>query len=56
MDFLHIGNPRGASVVDEVHYRTLDENGNPATPNPNYKQPTAYQPPMAVRLGVQASF
>jgi hypothetical protein len=36
-----------------MHYTTQDESGNPASPNPMYKQATAYQPPMAVRLGVQ---
>ena len=55
-DVLHVGNPRRAVRVDELHYVTTDENGNPATPNPNYKRPTAYQPPMAARLGVQMSF
>jgi len=56
LDLLHVGNPRRAVTVDELHYATLDENGNPATPNSNYKRATAYQPPMAARLGIQASF
>ena len=56
MDLLHVGNPRDVTVVDETHYTTTDANGNPATPNPNYKQPTAYQPPMAARLGIEVSF
>jgi hypothetical protein len=58
LDILHVGNPRGAIRVDELHYGTLDDSGNPDmnTPNPNYKHPIAYQPPMAVRIGVQASF
>jgi hypothetical protein len=55
LDVLHVGNPRRAVTVDEVHYATLDENGNPASPNARYRQATAYQPPMAVRLGIQAS-
>jgi hypothetical protein len=42
--------------VDELHYSTLDENGNPGEANPAYRQPTAYQPPMAVRLGMQVDF
>ena len=56
LDLLHVGNPQRAVWVDESHYLTLDENGNPASPNPNYKQPIAYQPPMAVRLGLEVSF
>jgi hypothetical protein len=56
LDLLHVGNPRRAVKVDEYTFTSLDENGNPATPNSNYKHATAYQPPMAVRLGMQASF
>jgi hypothetical protein len=57
-DVLHIGNPRRATQVDEMHYPFLDGSGNPdlLTPNPNYKHPIAYQPPMAGRIGVQVSF
>jgi hypothetical protein len=54
LDLLHVGNPRRAVTVDELHYATLDENGNPSSPNERYKQATAYQPPMAVCLGIQA--
>jgi hypothetical protein len=56
LDLLHVGNPRRAVWVDESHYLTLDENGNPGSPNPNYKQPIAYQPPMAARLGLEVNF
>jgi hypothetical protein len=56
LDLLHVGNPRRAVRVDEYMFTTLDENGNPATPNSSYKHATAYQPPMAIRLGMQASF
>jgi hypothetical protein len=53
---LHIGNPHRATRVDEAHYSTLDTDGNPARPDSFYKEPVAYQPPMAARLGVQVSF
>jgi len=56
LDLLHVGNPRRAVWVDESHYLTLDANGNPGSPNPNYKQPIAYQPPMAARLGLEVNF
>lgn len=56
LDALHVGNPRRATQVDEMHYTPLDENGNPASPNPQYKQPVAYQAPMAARLGLEISF
>ena len=55
-DVLHVGNPRRATLVDELRYLTIDANGNPDLPNPNYKRPVAYQPPMAGRVGLQVSF
>ena len=57
-DVLHVGSPRRATLVDEMHYPTLDGSGNPdlLNPNPNYKRPIAYQPPMAGRIGLQVSF
>jgi len=39
-----------------VHYRALDSSGNEIDPNPNYGAPLAYQPPMKIRLGLEASF
>ncbi len=54
LDILHVGSPRRTTRVDEVHYLTLDEEGNPDAPNPHYRVPTGYQPPMAVSVGVQA--
>lgn len=56
LDVLHVGNPRGTTLVDEMHYTTLDQNGKPASPNPQYKQPKAYQAPMGARLGIEISF
>lgn len=56
LDLLHVGNPRRVETVDEIHYMTMDENGDPASPNPQYRQATAYQPPMGVRLGMQVDF
>jgi hypothetical protein len=53
LDLLHMGNPRRVVQVDERHYNTLDTNGEPATPNPQYKSPLEYQPPMAARLAIE---
>lgn len=39
--------------VDEWHYAGVDSNGNPILPSPNYLAPKAYQPPMAVRPGME---
>jgi hypothetical protein len=52
LDVLHVGNPRRATRVEEHLYPTYDR----TMPNPNYKHPTDYQPPMAMRLGVQVGF
>jgi len=51
-DILHVGNPRRATTVDELHYRTDDL----SVVNPNYLAPTSYQPPMEGRIGLQVSF
>ena len=52
LDVLHVGNPRRAIRVNEWLYPTPDR----SAPNPLYKQPTEYQPPMAARLGLQVGF
>jgi hypothetical protein len=52
LDVLHVGNPRRVTRVEEHLYPTADR----TMPNPQYKQPTDYQPPMAVRLGMQVGF
>jgi hypothetical protein len=56
MDFLHLGNPRETVLVDQRHYYAEDANGNPTNVNSNYLAPTAYQPPMTARLGLEISF
>jgi hypothetical protein len=58
LDVLHLGNPRRAVVVDELlayKYYTIFGLG-PADANPNYGKPTAYQAPMAARVGVEITF
>jgi len=56
VDGLHVASQRRAVRYDEVHYRTLDSSGNESDPNPNYRTPTAFQPPMEIRLGLELSF
>lgn len=55
-DLLHVGNPRRTTRVDETHYTTLDADGKPETVNDRYRQPLSYQPPMAVRLGLEVKW
>jgi hypothetical protein len=58
LDLLHVGNPRTVVGVDQTRCRTscyifgID----PADANPNWLKPTAYQPPMAARLGMEVNF
>jgi hypothetical protein len=56
LDVLHVASQQEIVRYDEVHYRALDSSGNQIDPNPNYHNPTAYQPPMAMRLGFEATF
>jgi len=42
--------------VDQTHYQGLDAQGNQITANPDYLRPTAFQPPVAARLGIEVSF
>ena len=49
-----MGSPRRAIDVDPVRYLEADEDGsNPRRPNPFYRRGTLFQPPMALRLGVE---
>lgn len=56
LDVFHVGNPREAVTLDQVHYGALDANGNQTALNPNYGKAKLYQPPMSVRLGMQVDF
>ncbi len=56
LDLLHVGNPRTTVRVDQIHFQAIDAEGNQITPNPNYLLPTAFQPPMAARLGMELRF
>ena len=55
-DAFNLGNPRRAVAFDQVRYFGVDEEGNPASPNPHYGEPTAYQLPASVRLGIEVGF
>ena len=52
LDVVHLGNPRTAVRVDQQHYYGADR----TLPNAGYLRATAFQPPMAVRLGFEAGF
>jgi len=56
LDWLHIGSPRRAVWLDQLHYTDEDASGNPTSPNPTYLQVLSYQPPTQARLGVEFTF
>lgn len=56
LDVFNLGNPREAVAFDQVQFYSLDGDGNPANFNPNYGEPTAFQLPVSVRLGVEVGF
>jgi hypothetical protein len=55
-DVFHIGSPRKPVNYDQIHYFNLDENGNQINENPNYGRANSFQPPMALRLGMEVDF
>jgi outer membrane receptor protein involved in Fe transport len=56
LDIFNVGNAREAVDYDQIQYFSLDDNGRPADPNPFYGEPVRFQPPMAVRLGMEVGF
>ncbi len=56
LDAFHIGSRRTPVAYEQVHYFSLDENGANINLNPLYGKATRYQPPMAVRLGMEIDF
>ena len=56
LDLFHVGNPRKAVQFDELHYTDADAAGNQLSPNPNYLQPTFFQPSFSARLGAGVAF
>jgi hypothetical protein len=55
VDVLHVASQRKPLRYNEVHYLGVDDEGNQIDPNPNYRMPMAFQPPMAVRLGIETA-
>jgi len=56
VDWLHVASQRRPVTYDQMHYFGADAQGNQTDPNPRYMQPTGWQPPMAVRMGVEVPF
>ncbi len=56
LDLFHIFSQRTPVNYDQVHYRGIDQNGQPSDPNPNYLIPITFQPPFTARLGLEINF
>jgi hypothetical protein len=56
LDVFNLGNPRTAVAFDQMRYYSRDAEGNPTNYNPDYGEPTAFQLPASVRLGVEIGF
>jgi hypothetical protein len=56
LDVFNVGSPRTPLAYDDVCCFTLTDEGHQADINDNYLEPTRYQPPMTVRLGIEVGF
>jgi hypothetical protein len=56
LDLLHVASQEKPVDFIQQHYYAVDEDGNQTDPNPTYGMPFRFQPPMAVRLGVEVDF
>jgi hypothetical protein len=56
LDLFNVGSPRTAVAIDDICCFTRTDEGHQTDINPNYLQPTRFQPPMTVRLGVEMGF
>lgn len=56
LDAFHIGSRRTPVNYEQIHYFNLDESGRQSNENPLYGQPSRFQPPMAIRLGMEVDF
>ena len=56
IDFLHLASQRQPVTFEELHYFDVSDTGTQIHPNPHYGQPTTWQQPMAMRMGVEVQF
>jgi len=56
LDVFHLASRETPVNYDQYHYFNVDENGNQIDPNPTYGRPTAFQPAMAFRFGLEVNF
>jgi hypothetical protein len=56
LDVFHLASQEKPVNFDQKRYLSVDENGNQIDPNPTYGRATAFQPAMALRIGLEVSF
>lgn len=56
LDLFHVFGQRTALVLDQNHYTAVDSTGAQIGPNPNYRKPILFQPPMSARVGAEIDF
>jgi hypothetical protein len=56
LDLFHIASQLEPVDIDQLHYYSVDENGNPSDPSITYEQANRYQQPMSMRLGMEINF
>jgi len=56
LDAMHLLNERNLIEVEQVRFQSVDENGNPIAPNPNYLQRVGFEPARTLRLGMEVKF
>lgn len=56
LDILNVGSPQQPVRFEQIHYFSLDDQGQQTDINPLFGQATAFQPPMTIRVGLEAGF
>jgi hypothetical protein len=56
VDGFHLFSQKTPVQYEQVHYYSLDANGNQTDPNPLYGQPLKFLPPTSFRFGLQFDF
>ena len=56
LDIFHIASRQKPVDINQFHYYSTDDNGNPLSLIPDYGKPYRYQQPMSFRLGMEVNF
>jgi len=56
LDLFHVASQQEAVQYDDLKNFAMDDDGNPIAPNPTFGEVDRFQPPMAMRLGLEVGF